>query len=214
MPLFHKSRSKYENSHSESNNSSSTYTHQFEHNVTRPKFDCQLAHGSRTHHISGFKSTKELYESIAQTFEIPVSEILFCTLNSYRLDMSKLLGNQVAYDDMIFAHVKGTKKEVELIKESETLGLTVTDNGAGFVFIKRVKPEGFMAHQMTSSNKAMVEVGDHIEKIDGYDFVGKKHLEVAMYLRNLPLGSRFILRLISPHQSEFGKSGDEFLAEM
>lgn len=33
----------------------------------------------------------------------------------------------------------GRPKEVELIKSEDALGLTITDNGAGYAFIKRIK---------------------------------------------------------------------------
>ena len=45
--------------------------------------------------------------------------------------MSKLLGGQIGLEDLIFAHVKGQPKEIEMNKSESTLGLTITDNGAG-----------------------------------------------------------------------------------
>lgn len=66
-------------------------------------------------------------------------QILFCTLNSHKVDMSKLLGGQIGLDDFIFAHRKGRPKEIEIIKSEDALGLTITDNGAGYAFIKRIK---------------------------------------------------------------------------
>lgn len=53
--------------------------------------------------------------------------------------MSKLLGGQIGLDDFIFAHRKGRPKEIEIVKTEDALGLTITDNGAGFAFIKRIK---------------------------------------------------------------------------
>lgn len=50
--------------------------------------------------------------------------------------MDKLLGGQIGLEDFIFAHVRGIKKEVEVLKSEDALGLTITDNGAGFAFIK------------------------------------------------------------------------------
>ena len=43
----------------------------------RPKlvFHCQLAHGSPTGFISGFTNVKELYQKIAETYEISASEV-------------------------------------------------------------------------------------------------------------------------------------------
>ena len=45
--------------------------------------------------------------------------------------MDKLLGGQIGLDDLIYAHIKGQSKELELVKSEASLGLTITDNGAG-----------------------------------------------------------------------------------
>lgn len=63
-------------------------------------------------------------------------QVLFCTLNTHKIDMDKLLGGQIGLEDFIFAHIKGHKKEVEVYKSEDALGLTITDNGAGYAFIK------------------------------------------------------------------------------
>lgn len=63
-------------------------------------------------------------------------QVMFCTLNTHKVDMDKLLGGQIGLEDFIFAHVKGQRKEVEVFKSEEALGLTITDNGAGYAFIK------------------------------------------------------------------------------
>lgn len=63
-------------------------------------------------------------------------QILFCTLNTHKIDMDKLLGGQIGLEDFIFAHIKGIRKEVEVYKSEDALGLTITDNGAGYAFIK------------------------------------------------------------------------------
>ena len=34
-------------------------------------------------------------------------QILFCTLNTHKIDMNRLLGGQIGLDDFIFAHRKG-----------------------------------------------------------------------------------------------------------
>ena len=61
---------------------------------------------------------------------------MFCTLNTHKVDMDKLLGGQIGLEDFIFAHIKGQKKEIEVYKGEDALGLTITDNGAGYAFIK------------------------------------------------------------------------------
>lgn len=63
-------------------------------------------------------------------------QILYCTLNTPKVDMEKLLGSQIGLEDFIFAHVKGIKKSVNVYKSEDSLGLTITDNGTGCAFIK------------------------------------------------------------------------------
>ncbi|XP_034737538.1 PDZ domain-containing protein GIPC3 isoform X2 [Etheostoma cragini] len=163
----------------------------------RPKliFHTQLAHGSPTGRIHGFTNVKELYAKIAEVFNISPSEILFCTLNSHKVDMQKLLGGQIGLEDFIFAHVRGETKEVEVTKTEDALGLTITDNGAGYAFIKRIK-EGSTIDQLKS-----VCVGDHIEAINDQSIVGCRHYEVAKMLKEQPRGIPFTLRLVGPKKA-------------
>lgn len=67
---------------------------------------------------------------------------MFCTLNTHKVDMDKLLGGQIGLEDFIFAHVKGQKKEIDVYKGEDALGLTITDNGAGYAFIKVREAQG------------------------------------------------------------------------
>ena len=50
-----------------------------------------------------------------------------------------------------------------------------------------------------------VQVGDHIEKLDGRNLVGCRHFEVAKALKEIPRGKKFILRVIEPLKSGFCK---------
>ena len=153
-------------------------------------FHAQLAHGSSTKKVKDFKNVKELYLRIAESFMINPQDIIFCTLNTHKTDMSKLLGGQINLMDFIYAHCKGESKEITLVKSKPSLGLTITDNGAGHAFIKRVREESLMAQF------PVVMVGDHIEAINGASMVGKRHYEVAKTLKELPLDVEFSLRLV------------------
>jgi len=168
---------------------------------SRPRlvFHSQLAHGSPTGIISGFTNVKELYQKIAECYDMPATDILFCTLNTHKVDMSSLLGGQIGLDDFIFAHKKGRPKEIEITKSEDALGLTITDNGAGYAFIKRIK-EGSIINSIP-----YIEVGDHIEKIDGESLVGCRHYEVAKMLKEIPRGSTFVIRLVEPLKAGFGR---------
>ena len=99
----------------------------------------------------------------------------------------------------------GRAKEIELIKIEDSLGLTLTDNGAGYVFIKRIKENSIM------DKLKVIEIGDHIEKINNYNLVGKKHFEVAKLLKDISRGSMFKLRLIEPiSRNGFGVIGPRY----
>ncbi|KFV11201.1 PDZ domain-containing protein GIPC3, partial [Tauraco erythrolophus] len=113
-------------------------------------------------------------------------QILFCTLNTHKVDMQKLLGGQIGLEDFIFAHVRGETKEVEVTKTEDALGLTITDNGAGYAFIK-VNPPPWGCHGAGGSP------GDSI--------VGCRHYEVARMLRELPRAQPFTLRLVQPKKA-------------
>ena len=93
----------------------------------------------------------------------------------------------------------GRPKEIEIEKTEDALGLTITDNGAGYAFIKRIRP-GSVIDQLKC-----IEVGDHMERIENVNLVGKRHYEVAKLLKEIPIGSKFMLRLVEPLKDAFGK---------
>ncbi|XP_070261554.1 PDZ domain-containing protein GIPC2 [Myotis yumanensis] len=158
-------------------------------------FYTQLAHGSATGRVENFSSIRELYTKIAGVFEISPSEILYCTLNTPKVDMEKLLGSQIGLEDFIFAHVKGIKKEVNVYKSEDSLGLTITDNGTGCAFIKRIK-EGSLIDSVKT-----ICVGDHIESINGENIVGWRHFDVAKKLKELKKEELFTMKLIEPKKA-------------
>ena len=153
-------------------------------------FHCQLAQGSPTGIISGFTNVKELYEKIAQCYDMLPSDvsfmnyspfvysdffffqILFCTLNTHKVDMTHLLGGQIGLDDFIFAHRKGDRKEIEIVKTEDALGLTITDNGAGYAFIKRIKDGSII------SKNEYIEVN----RFDSREYLPEKHNFILFHL--------------------------------
>jgi len=209
LPRFHKRPAKdngeadFKNVENGTAGRDSTVANNQENEESRPRlvFHCQLAQGSPTGIISGFTNVKELYVKIAECYDMLASDILFCTLNTHKVDMSHLLGGQIGLDDFIFAHRKGRPKEIEICKSEDALGLTITDNGAGYAFIKRIK-EGSIISKIE-----YIEVGDHIEKIDGESLVGCRHYEVANMLKNIPKGKTFLLRVVEPLKAGFGNIG-------
>jgi len=137
-----------------------------------------------------------LYQKIADCFDLDLNEILYCTLNTHEVDMSMLVGAHVGLDDFIYAHRRGQAKELELEKSRNALGMTISDNGNGFCFIKRIR-------ENSVANIPQICVGDHIEMLNGMNMVGMKHFEVARLLAQIPTGSTFSLRLIEPMKSGF-----------
>uniref|UniRef100_A0A5K3FMR5 PDZ domain-containing protein n=1 Tax=Mesocestoides corti TaxID=53468 RepID=A0A5K3FMR5_MESCO len=162
-------------------------------------FACELAQGSNQVRISGFANIPELYQRIAESFSIPASQIMYCTLDTPQVDMSKLLGNQLAFNHVIYAHTRGQTKEVRFVKSAETLGLTVSDNKAGGVFVKRVSPNGVLAKVLEQQTNSIC-AGDLIECINGRSFINSRHMDVVKYLKELPVSSKIVLRLISPEK--------------
>lgn len=158
-------------------------------------FHAQLAHGSPTRQVRDFTNVKQLYESIAKAFSIPTADILYCTLNTHKVEMSRLLGGQIGLDDFLFAHVKGDTKTVKVNKDGPALGLTISDNGAGYAFIKKIRDDSIM------SRVANVAVGDHIQAINGTDLTGCRHFEVARMLKEIPIGSEFTISAVEPKKT-------------
>ena len=111
--------------------------------------------------------------------------------------MTRLLGGQIGLEDFIFAHIKGRAKEVEIEKSEDALGLTITDNGAGYAFIKRIKENSIM------DKIEGINVGDHIEKINQQSLIGCRHFEVAKMLKEIPKSTKFLLRVVEPLRSGF-----------
>ena len=81
---------------------------------------------------------------------------------------------------------------VTLTKQESSLGLTITDNGAGIAFIKRIK-EGSVA-----SHSGDICVGDMILSIAGQNLEGARHYKVARLLKELPQYEKFTMTLVEP----------------
>ncbi len=117
--------------------------------------------------------------------------------------MSRLLGGQIGLEDFIFVHIKGQIKEVTLNKTEPALGLTITDNGAGVAFVKRLR-EGSIAQR-----HPQIGVGDMILSINGRKMNGCRHFEIAKLLKDIPLSTQIVLRL-SETKKAFGESAEGY----
>ncbi|TKR82436.1 hypothetical protein L596_016161 [Steinernema carpocapsae] len=162
-------------------------------------FQVQLAHGSAVGTVKGVQSVAELYDAIASCYDdVEAGDILFCTLDTPKLKMDNVVGNSLPVDRFIFAHLRGQKKEVRLVKTHPQLGLTVSDNLRGKSFIKKIKEGSVGFHAQPA-----IEIGDHIAAINGVSMEGKRHVDVARTLRRIPVGEEFVIRLVSPKKSGF-----------
>ncbi|CAD6199062.1 unnamed protein product [Caenorhabditis auriculariae] len=160
------------------------------------KFACQMAHGSPVAVIQRWSTIEELYSSMAEAFDVPKSELMFLTVNTFKVDMTKLFTGTLNFTDMLYAHVRGQPVEVELIKDETSFGVTITDNGMGNAFVKAIRDGSVFARAFPATR-----VGQLIEKIDGVNVLGKRHYEVARIFRSIPIGTKVNMRLISPQQS-------------
>lgn len=160
---------------------------------------CQLAHGSPIGIIDGFTDIAELHSKISKCYNINVFDILFCTVNTHLIDMSKLLFKQPdePIKGFIFAHRKGRVKIVEVTKTRNVLGINITMNCTGHCIILSIDP-GSDLHATPQ-----VQVGDHIEEINEINILGKQHTEVLTMLKAFQAGSTFVLKLIQPMKAAY-----------
>ena len=83
-------------------------------------------------------------------------------------------------------------------KSEPSLGLTITDNGTGFAFVKRIRDTSIVARYTD------ICVGDLIESINGRSMIGTRHYAVAKLLKELPQFMEITLELIEPKKA-FGE---------
>lgn len=108
--------------------------------------------------------------------------------------MNSLLGNYLSSNDLIVVHLCGNGKDLKIKKTQEYLGLTITDNGFGRAFVKKVKSDQPIVEQM-------IKPGDHIAAIDSESTIGMRHYQVAKAIRNVPQDKNFTIHLIEPLSS-------------
>jgi hypothetical protein len=125
------------------------------------------------------------------------SQIIFCTLNTHKADMSSLLGAQIGLEDFIYAHIKGNTKKIHVKKTEPSLGLTITDNGTGYAFVKRIRDTSVVAI-------SGICIGDMIKSINGRNMIGLRHYEVAKLLKELPQFTEIVIEVVEPRKS-FGE---------
>lgn len=106
--------------------------------------------------------------------------------------MDSLLGNYLSLGDLIVVHMCGDNKQLRIKKTHEYLGLTITDNGNGRAFVKKVNSK-------ENSIEDMIKPGDHIAGINSESTIGMQHYQVAKAIREVPENNFFTLHLIEPY---------------
>lgn len=116
--------------------------------------------------------------------------------------MDSLLGNYLSLGDLIVVHMCGESKDLRIKKTQEYLGLTITDNGNGRAFVKKVNSK-------EDSIGEIIKPGDHIAAINNESTIGLQHYQVAKAIREVPENNYFTLHLIEPYYSKQveGESG-------
>lgn len=109
--------------------------------------------------------------------------------------MDALLGNYLSVGDLIVVHLCGQKKQVNITKTGEYLGLTITDNAHGRAFVKRIKSNDAIIEQI-------IQPGDHIAAINSESMIGMRHYEVARAIREMPQNTDFTMHLIEPKRGK------------
>lgn len=177
------------------------------------KFACQLAHGSPVAIIDRWSDVKELYQSIADCFGVRKEDIIFLTVNdfkvraqsswvsrcSFQVDMKNIFTGTLNFKDMLYAHVRGQATELRVVKDANNFGVTITDNGLGNAFIKVIAP-GSVFDRMRPATRT----GQLIEAINGECVLGRRHYQVARMLKNVRRGEECVIRLISPQSAATG----------
>ncbi|KAF1761753.1 hypothetical protein GCK72_010009 [Caenorhabditis remanei] len=163
------------------------------------KFACQLAHGSPVAIIERWSDVSELYQSIADCFNIAKDDIIFLTVNDFKPDMKNMFTGTLNFKDMLYAHIRGQATELRVLKDSNNFGVTITDNGLGNAFIKMINP-GSVFDRM----RPATQVGQLIEEINGERVLGRRHYQVARILKNIRRGDECVIRLIAPKTADPG----------
>ncbi|KAL7672054.1 hypothetical protein ACOME3_006952 [Neoechinorhynchus agilis] len=162
---------------------------------------CQLAQGGPSVNVklSSFRGMEGLYKKLAECFNIPFDSILYCTANNHKPDMNNLIVGQMGLNDFLYVHLTGRAKEIEIEKVEEMMGFIVTDNGAGKSMIKKIKKNSLI----NRVHSEYILPGDYIQKIDQVSCEGKRHYQVTKILRDIPLNTKFVIRLIEPVKNGF-----------
>lgn len=86
---------------------------------------------------------------------------------------------------------------VQVHKSGPAIGVTISDNGAGKAFVKKVR-----AGSLAEEND--VKPGMVFAKINGTDVNNMRHHEVAAILKEIPVGSTFTLKVCVPRAIDDG----------
>jgi hypothetical protein len=144
--------------------------------------------------VSGFKHPKEFYQKIAECFDISVQDILFCTLSTRDVDMSRLLSDWPNPGDLIYVHCKGQSSVTSIYLKDLSIVISAQIFGNNFIRSTTTK-KGKSASRVPS-----IEEGDHIQMINGENVVGFSTIGVVEMLKKIPMNSVVVLSLDKPRK--------------
>uniref|UniRef100_A0A915ENU6 PDZ domain-containing protein n=1 Tax=Ditylenchus dipsaci TaxID=166011 RepID=A0A915ENU6_9BILA len=145
-------------------------------------FQCQLAHGVQ---LDWSQTLQILLSSIRKSLLVSMMspKTKFCSAHAIHIEWTWMRFSSTLWLFLISYSLIWLVKEGSGVGQTKSmLGVTVADNGAGRVDI---------------------QVGDHIEKINGESMIGKRHYQVAQALRSIQTNEQFTLRLVSPLKNGF-----------
>uniref|UniRef100_A0A914DX30 PDZ domain-containing protein n=1 Tax=Acrobeloides nanus TaxID=290746 RepID=A0A914DX30_9BILA len=141
---------------------------------------------------------KDLHQINERFNEIHAEDILFCTLNTYSVNMDHLATTNLGLEDLILAHIKGKTKQVKFIKTKKLIGITLMVNQAGKIIIKSIRKDSEVPPIPE------LQPGDCVATINGESVVGiERAWEAANLLRKVPIGKAITMTLVEPLKSGF-----------
>ncbi|ODM87025.1 PDZ domain-containing protein GIPC1 [Orchesella cincta] len=175
---------------------------------------------------------KELFQKIADYYDFPVEEILFCTRNTHRVDMKSLIDSELYFDDFIFVHRKGGIQKRSLVDQCKEIQIgdhieKINDKslvGLGHAevvnYIKSIPTGNKLVMHLVEPLKTLDDVTNcAMKRINGllYDFIEIYDAELSNKLYEITLGKKNPNELAAAVDScelEYFGFTDDFLIEL
>lgn len=110
-----------------------------------------------------------------------------------------------ALNDVSLQYVTADRSLCQQILSAEQQKTTVCTVSWQAIHYTTVHCMTFRPSDVTCMLFCVFQVGDHIEKINNENLVGRRHFEVAKMLKEIPKDSVFTLRLVGPLKDGFSE---------